>query len=87
VYGIEENTPAYFAAQDVQNSAGVFGLGDMNPTFFFTPVKAHKLILGAGPAFMLPTATEQGAGTGKAQHWTLGCGPGAAGSLDDWCAD
>jgi hypothetical protein len=84
VYGIEENTPAYFAAQDVQNSAGVFGLGDMNPTFFFTPVKTHKLILGAGPAFMLPTATSKVLGQGKLSigpsvvalaqpgHWTIG---------------
>src|SRR5262252_372565 len=39
VYGIEENTPAYFAAQDVQANAGVFGFGDMTPTFFFSPSK------------------------------------------------
>src|SRR5215469_11253119 len=39
VYGIVENTPAYFAAQEVQKSAGVFGFGDMTPTFFFSPSK------------------------------------------------
>jgi len=39
VFGIEENTPAYLAAQDVQAHAGVFGFGDMTPTFFFSPVK------------------------------------------------
>ena len=65
VYGIEENTPAYFAATAVQYAAGVSGFGDMNPTFFFTPVKPHKLILGAGPAFMLPTATSEVLGQGK----------------------
>jgi len=39
VFGIEENMPAYFAATDVQAHAGVFGFGDMTPTFFFSPVK------------------------------------------------
>jgi hypothetical protein len=84
VYGIEENTPAYFAAQTVQNSAGVSGFGDMNPTFFFTPAKAHKVILGAGPTFVLPTATSSVLGQGKFSigpsvvvltqpgHWTIG---------------
>jgi hypothetical protein len=84
VYGIEENTPPYFAAQAVQNSAGVSGFGDMNPTFFVTPAKAHKVILGAGPTFMLPTATSKVLGQGKFSigpsvvvltqpgHWTLG---------------
>ena len=46
VFGIVENTPAYFAAQDVQKSAGVFGFGDMTPTFFFAPSKPHKVIWG-----------------------------------------
>jgi hypothetical protein len=65
VYGIVENTPPYFAATAVQNAAGVSGFGDMNPTFFFTPAKTHKLILGAGPAFVLPTATSRVLGQGK----------------------
>jgi hypothetical protein len=37
VFGIEENTPPYLAAQAVQKSAGVFGFGDMTPSFFFAP--------------------------------------------------
>jgi hypothetical protein len=41
VFGIVEDTPAYLAAQDVQAHAGVFGLGDMTPTFFFSPAKPH----------------------------------------------
>jgi hypothetical protein len=73
VYGIVENTPAYFAAQDVQKSAGVYGLGDMTPTFFFSPANPHKVIWGAGPVFVVPTATR------KTQH---GCCPGAAWALD-----
>jgi len=84
VFGVVENTPAYLAAQDVQKSAGVFGFGDMNPTFFFSPAKPHKLIWGAGPTFMLPTATSKVLGQGKVSmgpsfvalvqpdHWTLG---------------
>ena len=65
VYGIEGNTPAYFAAQNVQKNAGVFGFGDMNPTFFFSPSKPHKVIWGFGPAFALPTANNQVLGQGK----------------------
>jgi hypothetical protein len=84
VFGIEENTPAYLAATDVQAHAGVFGLGDMSPTFFLTPAKSHKMIWGAGPIFVLPTATGKLLGQGKLSvgpsivavvqpgHWTLG---------------
>ncbi|MCU1239822.1 MAG: hypothetical protein JWO71_548 [Candidatus Acidoferrum typicum] len=65
VFGIEESTPAFLAAQDVQAHAGVFGFGDMTPTFFLSPAKPHKLIWGAGPVFVLPTATGQALGQGK----------------------
>jgi hypothetical protein len=84
VFGINENTPAYLAAQNVQKSAGVFGFGDMTPTFFLSPAKPHKLIWGAGPVFILPTATSKALGQGKLSmgpsvvallqpgHWTVG---------------
>jgi hypothetical protein len=84
VFGIEENTPTYLAAQAVQKSAGVFGFGDMTPTFFFSPSQPHKLIWGAGPVFVLPTATSKVLGQGKLSigpsvvalaqpgHWTFG---------------
>jgi hypothetical protein len=84
VFGIEENTPAYFAAEDVQKNASVFGLGDMTPTFFLSPAKPHKMIWGAGPVFVLPTATNKVLGQGKLSigpsivalvqpgHWTIG---------------
>lgn len=83
-FGIEENTPAYLAGQEAQKNAGVFGFGDMTPTFFFSPAKPHKLIWGAGPVFVLPTATSETIGQGKLSmgpsfvalmqpgHWTLG---------------
>lgn len=84
MYGIVENAPAYFAAQDVQKTAGVFGFGDMTPTFFFSPARPHKMIWGAGPVFVLPTATSKVLGQGKLSigpsvvllaqpgHWTIG---------------
>ena len=67
-----------------RESGGKFGLGDMNPTFFLSPKKPGSLIWGAGPAMVLPTATDNILGQGKfsvgpsavvlAQpgHWTFG---------------
>ncbi len=37
-------------------TSGVYGLGDMNPTFFLSPKKS-KVIWGLGPTLVLPTAT------------------------------
>ncbi len=63
---------------------GVYGLGDMVPTFFLSPKNPGKLIWGAGPVFQLPTATSSYLGQGKLGigpsvvvltqpgHWTLG---------------
>jgi hypothetical protein len=48
-----------------QPTGGQAGIGDMNPTFFLSPAKAGKLIYGAGPAFILPTATSSQTGQGK----------------------
>ena len=48
-----------------QNHQGTSGFGDMNPTFFFSPAKAGKVIWGAGPATVIPTATDQPLGQGK----------------------
>lgn len=42
-----------------------FGFGDINPTFFFSPSKPGKLIWGAGPAVVLPTAASRFLGQGK----------------------
>lgn len=65
-------------------TGGEYGLGDMNPTFFLSPGKPGKVIWGAGPAFVIPTATNDILGQGKfsigpsfvalAQpgHWTVG---------------
>lgn len=66
------------------NHLGTLGLGDMNPTFFLSPAKPKKLIWGIGPAFLLPTATNNVLGQAKWSvgpslvlltqpgHWTIG---------------
>ena len=41
----------------------------MNPSFFLTPAKPGKVIWGAGPTFVLPTATDSSLGQGK---WSIG---------------
>ena len=40
-----------------KSSGGQFGLGDMAPSFFLAPRKPGSVILGAGPAMVIPTAT------------------------------
>jgi hypothetical protein len=44
---------------------GQSGFGDMNPAFFLSPAKPGKLILGAGPTIVIPTATSALTGQGK----------------------
>jgi hypothetical protein len=63
---------------------GLYGLGDMNPTYFLSPAKPGRVIWGVGPAVVLPTATSVYLGQGKWSmgpsvviltqpgHWTLG---------------
>ena len=55
-----------------QKTGGVFGLGDMNPSFFLVPRNPGALIWGAGPAVVIPTATSNILGQGK-----LSLGPSA----------
>jgi len=42
-----------------------FGLGDINPTLFFSPVGSEKFIWGVGPTFTFPTASNRLLGSGK----------------------
>jgi hypothetical protein len=53
-----------------QPTGGEYGLGDMNPTFFLSPAKPGRLIWGAGPTLLIPTATNTILGQGK-----FGIGP------------
>ncbi|MCX5494397.1 neuromedin U [Kaistia dalseonensis] len=55
-----------------------YGLGDITPTLFLSPVQSGKFIWGAGPVFLLPTATSSELGSGK---W--GIGPSAVGLVMD----
>jgi hypothetical protein len=48
---------------------GAYGFGDLNPSFFLSPSKAHKIIWGVGTAMVLPTATNPLLGQGK---WSVG---------------
>jgi hypothetical protein len=50
-----------------------FGLGNFNPSFFFVTQVNPKLMIGAGPTFLLPTSTDRSLGPDK---W--GTGPTAA---------
>jgi hypothetical protein len=49
-------------------SGDTFGLGDLNPTLFFSPA-GSGLTWGFGPSFLLPTATADVLGGGK---WAAG---------------
>lgn len=57
--------PIVWQPYPTQNSGGQSGLGDMNPSFFLSPAKPGKVIWGAGPAFVIPTATSTLLGQGK----------------------
>ena len=78
--------PPFFSGrklQAVEDIAGPkiadteFGLGDLTPELFFSPRKpiqlapGTNLVWGVGPAFQLPTATDEVLGTGK---WSAGPG-------------
>ena len=50
---------------DQSGNGYINGVGDINPTFFLTPAAPGKVLWGAGPVFMLPTATNNQLGQGK----------------------
>jgi hypothetical protein len=76
--------PIVWQPYPTEPTGGQYGFGDMNPTFFLSPAKPGKLIWGGGPAFVIPTATNQILGQGKfsigpsfvalvqPKQWTLG---------------
>jgi hypothetical protein len=76
--------PLPFPGPSGQIQTGVYGFGDLNPSFFVSPKKS-KVIWGVGPTFVLPTATNtKYLGQGKLSmgpsvvvlvqppHWTIG---------------
>jgi hypothetical protein len=76
--------PIVWQPYTTETTGGEVGLGDMNPTFFFSPARPGKLIWGVGPAVVIPTATSTLLGQGKLSfgpsvvalvqpgHWTFG---------------
>jgi len=68
--------PALFPGQDRTN-----GLGDVAFTAFLAPKEPGKIIWGAGPMFLLPTATDDMLGADK---WGLGISGVALTMIDNW---
>ena len=61
---------------DNAESGGTFGLGNINYSMLFTPSKAAKFTWGVGPAFNIPTLTNDNLGANA-----FGIGPSAVGLL------
>lgn len=59
--------PIVYQDQIFPGAGDQFGLGDITQSVFFSPKKPlfGSLIFGAGPAFLIPTATDDLLGTGK----------------------
>jgi hypothetical protein len=68
-----------FQPNIAQPNQGTFGLNDINPSFFLSPANPGKLIWGAGPTFLIPTATDNVLGTGK-----FSIGPSAVALIQPW---
>ena len=56
------------------------GLGDINYSVYFSPVKYDKIIWGLGPSLTIPTASEDQLGSGK---WSAGV-TGVTLTQPDW---
>src|SRR5208282_4845482 len=53
---IYQPLPVPLPSGQLEQQTGVYGLGDINPSFFLSPKKS-KVIWGVGPTFVFPTAT------------------------------
>lgn len=62
--------PIIHQSDVVNEGSSESGLGDITQSFFFTTNKTEPLIVGFGPAFLIPTATNHLLGTQK-----FGLGP------------
>ena len=61
------NNPSPELGKSARDSAN--GLGDINYSLFFSPVKVGKVIWGVGPSITMPTASDDQLGSGK---WSAG---------------
>jgi len=73
--------PLIYQPTVTQNSGGTFGIGDTTLTAFLSPKASGKFIWGAGPIFLVPTATDDVLGTGK---WGAGASVVALVTPDPW---
>lgn len=58
-------TPLIYEPRVSPTQGSVFGLGNMQPQFYFSPAHPGKLIWGLGPQLWLPTATDDTLGVNK----------------------
>jgi hypothetical protein len=74
-FGIAKNTNVILrvimplTSQPGSGGVRVNGLGDIVATAFFSPVKSGRIIWGAGPVLLLPSATNNALGS---EHFGLG---------------
>lgn len=61
--------PVIYQPAPPQGGRGTFGLGDINPQFYFVPKTDSHITWGVGPTFVFPTATDSVLGQGK---WSIG---------------
>ena len=61
--------PLRYQPDILEPSGGTFGTGDTTYTVFVTPAKPGKIMFGAGPVVLFPTASDEALGTEK---WGLG---------------
>ena len=66
--------PFIYQPEFIEGQGSEFGLGDISQALFIGPSKPGSFIWGAGPIFLLPTATDERLGAGK---W--GVGPACVG--------
>jgi hypothetical protein len=63
--------PLTYRQEVIPGTGSASGLGDISYTGFISPAKPGKIIWGAGPAFVFPTAKEQQFASDK---WSAGAG-------------
>ena len=61
-------------------SPSAFGLGDINPAFYFSPARSGAITWGFGPTLTLPTGTDDALTSGK---WSSGPAGGLVFTHDD----
>jgi hypothetical protein len=66
--------PFIYQPELIEGQGSEFGLGDISQALFIGPSNPGSFIWGAGPIFLLPTATDERLGAGK---W--GAGPACVG--------